>query len=267
MWRWSLNGVTAPLITAMVLTFNEEENIARALESLRWVDKILVIDSGSTDRTLEIVQHFDNAKIYFRAFTTFAEQCNFGLTLVDTPWVISIDADYVFPVQAEKVIRNAIVATSASGFSLPFRYAIYGKVVRGSILPPRTVLYRKTQAHYLDDGHGHRVMVAGDVENMAFNIIHDDRKPLKRWLESQTKYAAIEAEKLLTMPSAQLQLPDKIRKCIVLAPVLVFLLVYVFRGGFLSGWHGLFYALQRFYAELLLAINIVDRKIRAGCQK
>ena len=86
-----------PLLTAMVITYNEEENIARTLESIRWVDQILVIDSGSTDKTLEIISRYPQARIVTRTFTTFAEQCNFGLGHVDTEWVLSIDADYIFP--------------------------------------------------------------------------------------------------------------------------------------------------------------------------
>src|SRR5262249_34070739 len=82
-------------ITALVLTYNEEDNIGRTLAALRWVPRILVIDSGSDDRTLEIVGGFPQAEVVTRHFDSFAGQCNFGLSLVASPWVLSLDADYV----------------------------------------------------------------------------------------------------------------------------------------------------------------------------
>lgn len=254
------------LITALVITLNEQENIARTLDSIRWVDRIVVIDSGSTDDTLRILAGYPNATVAHRDFTTFAEQCNFGLDQVISPWVLSIDADYVFAPGAQQAMQQAIEGAAAgggaAGFAAEFHYAIHGKVVRGSILPPRTVLYRRESAHYEDDGHSHRVCIKGDVKMLPFRITHDDRKPLKRLLASQSSYATQEADKLLATPVTALSVPDRLRRLYLVAPLLVFLLVYIFRGGFLSGWHGLYYALQRFYAEFLLSLELIDRRLR-----
>jgi glycosyltransferase involved in cell wall biosynthesis len=251
-----------PLVTALVITYNEQDNIARTLDSVAWADRILVVDSGSTDSTLAVVGAYPNATVKCRSFTTFAEQCNFGLSQVTTPWVLSMDADYVFPGGAEHDIRAAMAGKRAAAFAAEFFYAIYGKVVRGSILPPRTLLYRKDAARYVDDGHGHRVVIEGPVARLPFRVVHDDRKPLARWLASQATYAAQEADKLLAATPGNLSLPDRLRKLLVVAPPVVFLLVYVVRGGFLSGWRGLYYALQRFYAELLLCLYLIDRRLR-----
>ena len=249
-------------ITALVITYNEQDNISRTLESIAWVDRIIVIDSGSTDNTLAMIAEYQNATVKQRPFTTFAQQCNFGLAQVDTPWVLSIDADYVFPAGAEQAIRQAISGNDNCAFTADFLYAIQGEVVRGSILPPRRVLYRKEVARYRDDGHGHRVVIDGAVGKLPFRVIHDDRKPLTRWLASQSIYAAQEADKLLAAAPGELGLPDRLRELVILAPLVVFLLVYVLRGGFLSGWRGLYYALQRLYAELLLSLYLIDRRLQ-----
>ena len=250
----------------MVITFNEQDNIARTLDSIHWADKIIVIDSGSTDDTLRIVAGYANATVVHRDFTTFAEQCNFGLEHVTSPWVLSIDADYVFPLDAGQAVRQAITEAgtgeTTAAYAVEFHYAIYGKVVKGSILPPRTVLYRRDCAQYEDDGHGHRVCINGEVKTLPFNVTHDDRKPLRRWLASQSTYAAQEADKICAMPFSTLSAPDKLRRLYVVAPLVVFMLVYIVRGGFLSGWHGLYYALQRLYAEFVLSLELIDRKLR-----
>lgn len=250
------------MLTALVLTYNERENIARTLDSIVWADKILVIDSGSEDETESIVRKYPQATVISRKFTTFAEQWNFGLDNVDTPWVLSIDADYDFPSKARELIRKAMASNDAVAYEADFAYAIYGKVVRGSILPPRTVLYRLDCARYWDDGHTQMVNIDGEVEKLAFEIVHDDRKPLSRWTLSQIRYAEQEADKLLAIPTKQLSFPDKLRRLYLVAPLAVFLLVYIFQGGFLSGWRGLFYALQRLFAELLLSLFLIDRKLR-----
>lgn len=253
-------------VTVMVITFNEEVNIGRTLDSLCWAPNVLVIDSYSTDRTLDIVTDHPNARVVQREFQDFADQCNFGLGQVQTPWVFSIDADYVLPEGSAQAVQAAIQG-SAAAYRVEFDYCVHGEPVRGSILPPRTVLYRRERAHYVNDGHGHRVVIDGPVGSLPIRIRHDDRKPLSRWLRSQVTYARQEAEKILAGPSAELGRNDRVRKAIVLAPVLVFLLVYVLRGGFLGGWRGLFYALQRCTAELLLSLFLIDAKLKSGSRE
>src|SRR5262245_58577618 len=81
-------------ITVLLLTYNEELNITRTLEAVRWAPRILIVDSGSTDATLDISRRYSQAEVVTRAFDGFAEQCNFGLTHIAAGWVLSMDADY-----------------------------------------------------------------------------------------------------------------------------------------------------------------------------
>src|SRR5215469_1156659 len=81
-------------ITPIVITFNEEANIARTLDRLTWARRIVVIDSGSTDATLEIIRSYPQVEVVHRPFDEFASQCNFGIAQVTTNWVLSLDADY-----------------------------------------------------------------------------------------------------------------------------------------------------------------------------
>src|SRR4051812_18013587 len=78
-------------ITPMILTFNEEENIARTICKLTWAREVLVVDSFSTDSTLAIARQFPNVQVRQRAFDSFAEQCNWGLAQIDSNWVLSLD--------------------------------------------------------------------------------------------------------------------------------------------------------------------------------
>lgn len=248
-------------ITALVLTCNEEQNIGRTLKCIAWVDRIVVVDSGSTDRTLQIIAESPQAEVFSRSFTTHGEQWNFGLGLVKTDWVLTLDADYQLPKKLEFVAAE-LLRGEFDGYYAGFSYLVYGRPIKGAILPPRLVLFRKDLGHYLDDGHTQLLKFGGKTGILPLAIEHDDRKPLSRWLESQVKYARLERDKLRRPGLERISLQDRIRTWMVLAPVLVFVIVYIVRGGFLSGWRGLFYALQRFYAELLLALLVLDDKLQ-----
>lgn len=248
-------------ITPLLLTYNEEPNIARCLERLTWAKRVLVIDSGSTDRTLEICSDFPNVEVIHRRFESFAGQCNFGLTHITSEWVLSMDADYRVPTDFPEVASG--LNSSATGFRFPFRYCIHGRPLRASLYPPRTVLYRKSAASYENDGHGHRVRIEGSVIDIDRQIDHDDRKPLSRWLGSQTKYAEQEAEKLLAEDHAG-GWPDRLRRMIWPAAPAAFLYTLFAKRMILDGWPGWFYVLQRTYAELLLSLAMLEKKLTAS---
>jgi glycosyltransferase involved in cell wall biosynthesis len=263
---YSSAGPAASLpLTALLLTWNEIANIGRTLAALHWLSDILVIDSGSTDGTLEVLAAYPNVRILYRAFDSFAEQCNFGLDRISSEWVLSLDADYGVPPELARSMPSLLERADRdklAGFSLPFRYCIDGQPLRGSLLPPRTCLYRTLSGRYRDEGHGHRVVIQGEVAPLPLPILHDDRKPLARWLASQQKYLRIEAANLLRTPSHRLSWVDRLRKHTPLSPLAAITFCLLLRGGLLDGRSGLIYALQRTYAELLLVLMLDEERKR-----
>jgi glycosyltransferase involved in cell wall biosynthesis len=247
-------------ITVLVLTHNEAPNIARCLSRLTWATTVLVVDSGSTDETLSVCAEFPNVRVAFRKFDSFASQCNFGLSLVTSEWVLSIDADYILCKEFEGTCRG--LSGNVDGYSMGFRYLVHGQPLRGSLYPPRTVLYRVKKARYEDIGHGHRVKIDGLTESADYIVDHDDRKSLARWLASQCRYAVREADHLTTASPASLKLADRVRLRIWPAVPAVLFYVLIWRRGLFDGWPGVFYAGQRAYAELLLSLELLDRKLR-----
>lgn len=156
----------SPSLTALLLTFNEAANIGRTLNALSWIPQVLVIDSGSTDGTLEILASRPNVRVLHRRFDSFAGQCNFGLDQIDSDWVLSLDADYGVPPELGRAMSGLLERADReglAGYTLPFRYCIDGRPLRGSLLPPRTCLYRTRQGRYHDEGHGHRIRLDGPV--------------------------------------------------------------------------------------------------------
>lgn len=249
----------------MIITFNEAENISRTLSAVAWVKEILVVDSGSTDETLKIVSGYSNARVVSRTFDSFAEQCNFGLSAVRTGWVLSLDADYELTPEIAAEIRALRPTPDVVGFNARFIYRVHGRKLRATLYPPRTVLYRAARGRYQNVGHSHRVVIDGNVRMLASSIFHDDRKPLARWISSQFTYASREADYLLSTPRSFLPFVDRLRLMSWPAPILVFFYTLIWNRCFLDGWPGWLYVLQRTFAEILIAIELIDRTLRAKC--
>ena len=247
-------------ITPLILTYNEAPNIHRTLEKLTWAKQILIIDSYSTDETLSILQSIPQVQLFQRKFDTFANQCNYGLKQITSEWVLSLDADYILTDELITQLENIPSDTQIDGYFVPFKYCVFGKPLRGTLLPPRQVLYRREKAIYTDDGHAHEVKVKGQSTMLSAYIHHDDRKSLSRWLWAQDRYMIIEAQKLRHTPLLELSFPDRLRQYKITAPILIFFYCLIIKGGIFDGWTGWYYALQRTLAEIILALRLMEEE-------
>src|SRR5689334_14982611 len=241
-------------ITPLILTYNEAPNIGRTLAALKWARDIVVVDSFSNDETLEIVSSFPQVRVFQRAFDTHRHQWEFGLwvTGIESEWVLALDADYVVTNEAVAELQTLRPDETTAAYRAQFAYCIHGKKLHSGIYPPVTVLYRREAASYVQDGHTQRIVVAGRVEELRSTLLHDDRKPLRRWLNSQARYAELETQKLLTTERAALGFRDRVRLWLVVVPLATLLYCLFVRGGIFDGWRGLYYALQRTFAELMI---------------
>lgn len=245
-------------ITPLILTYNEAPNIARSLQKLTWASRIVIIDSYSTDNTLDLVNAYPQVEVFQRKFDNHTAQWNHGLEQVNTNWVLSLDADYVLTDLLIEELKNISVSDAVDGYFASFQYCVFGKPLRGTILPPRQLLFRKSRAGYIDDGHTQLLEVQGKSEHLRETVLHDDRKTLSRWLWAQDRYMVIEAKKLLSTPDAELGVGDKIRKRKIIAPFIVLVYCLVLKGGLLDGWRGWYYAFQRMLAETLLSLKLIE---------
>jgi glycosyltransferase involved in cell wall biosynthesis len=248
-------------ITPLIITYNEAPNIRRTLDRLAWARRIVLIDSGSTDETVAIARSFSQVEVIEHPFGDFASQCNFGLAQVATPWVLSLDADYELSDTLVHELGSLDPPPEASGYRARFVYRIRGRPLRGSLYPPRTVLYRKNLAKYHNEGHGHRVSVDGRIADLAGVIFHDDRKPLARWFASQQRYAREETEYLLDAPDGALSRADRLRRLGWPLPLGILFYTLIAKGCLLDGWAGWYYALQRLVVESLIALELLERRL------
>ena len=250
-------------LTALILTYNEAENIERTLSGLSWVPQIVIVDSFSSDGTVERARAVHpNVQIVQRRFDTHGSQWNFGLAQIRTPWVLALDADYQVTLGFETEVSKLEPNAEVRGYEVEFGYCIFGRPLRATLYPPHVVLFRKDQGRYVDEGHTQVLRLAGNVQRLNSRILHDDRKPLSRWIAAQDRYSILEARHLLATPAKQLSTPDRLRKRIVFAPFAVFFYLLFGKGLILDGWHGWYYVFQRAIAEMLLSLRLLTERER-----
>ena len=242
-------------ITPLILTYNEAPNIARSLGALSWARDIVVVDSFSDDKTTEIAKSFPRVRVFQRAFDCHRNQWEFGLrdTAIATPWVLALDADYVLSDELVAELKNLRPKAETAGYRVNFVYCIKGKRLRSGIYPPVTILYRRANATYVQDGHTQRIALDGVIEDLRAPVFHDDRKSLKRWFNSQSKYTELEAQKLRAADPAELGFADRLRRWRIIVPPVMLIYCLIVRGGILDGWAGFYYAFQRAMAEAMLS--------------
>ncbi len=203
-------------------------------------------------------------RVFQRPFDNHAAQWNHAITQtgIATPWVLALDADYVATPAFVAELARCDLDGATAGYRCRFVYCVEGTPLRGALYPPVIALFRRVGARYVQDGHTQRLHIDGPVGAIASPLLHDDRKPLDRWIGAQARYARLEAAKLAATPWRELPFSGRVRRLIVVAPVLVPLHCLIVKGGILHGRAGVYYALQRGVAETLIALNLLARALR-----
>lgn len=252
-------------VTPVVLTFNEEPNIGRTLESLHPFGRVVVVDSGSTDRTEEISRSFPNVAWFVRPWSGFRDQWTFALheTGVATPFVLALDADMSVTPALAREIGQLVGSSAVDGGVIGFEYRIAGVPLAGSLYPPQLRLLRRTLARAGESGHAHLLEVDGRVEPLRNRLVHDDRKPLEAFVRAQVGYSAREHARLAGSGGRYRGLADRLRSRFPFTPLAVWLLAWLRAGGPFRGAAARRYALERLIYEALLRWRVEDRVLEA----
>jgi glycosyltransferase involved in cell wall biosynthesis len=247
-------------ITPLILTYNEAANLERTLERLTWARQILVVDSLSTDETLQIASGFPQVTVVQRRFDEHASQWNFGLGLCQSDWVLALDADHVLSEGMVAELQAWEPEPDVTAYFSRFVYCVHGHALRGSLYPPRAVLFRPDRCRFYQDGHTQALRVEGRTGWLHNIIFHDDRKPLAHWIAAQDRYAALEIDKLTKSGIADLTIQDRIRRGIFFAPAVVFFYTLFGKCLLFDGWDGWYYTFQRTLVELLISLRLFEAR-------
>lgn len=251
-------------ITPVILTFNEAPNISRVLDRLSWAKDIVIVDSGSQDGTQEIISRYPNTRIFERIFDNHADQWNFGLleTGIQGEWILALDADHIPTEELIREVSTLAPGEEDSGFRIAFDYCVLGRPLRASLYPPLVSIYRRERAHYVQQGHTQRVVVKGTVRSLQSHMLHDDRKPFRRWIESQNRYMRLEAALIRQASWGDLSWSNRLRKLVLPAPFVAFLWCFLVKRTIFDGVPGIYYTAQRTVAECILSLHLVVQLFR-----
>lgn len=251
-------------VTPLVLTYDEAPNLARLLDSLAWAERVVVLDSGSTDETAAIAGRYRNVSLFTRPFDGFKGQTEHGLghTGITAEYVLALDADMAVTPALLAEIEGPFLAGGHAGGLLPFEYRIFGRPLLGSLLAPQLRLFRRAEVRVMQAGHGHTFAVGGSVYRFAAPLVHDDRKSVERWATSQIGYSRHEQDCMARAPGTSFK--DRLRRT-GLMPLAAGAAAYARAGGPLRGRAALCYAYERVVFECLLAMRLIgEGSERAG---
>jgi glycosyltransferase involved in cell wall biosynthesis len=239
-----------PKLTVIIPCKDEEHNIARCIESARQVaDEILVADSGSTDRTLEIIREMGAVRLIEREYVNSADFKNWAIGHAACPWVLICDADERIPPDlADEIRRTLCAAPACDGYRIRFRTYFLGRKLRYSGMQSVTSvrLFRKEVARYSRMRvHADVVVETGKVGRLTGRFDHFTCQCLNRYTQTQNRYTTW----------SSLDMHEKGRRTSVLGvlfrPPIRFLQFYVLRRGFLDGAAGLLVCLFTAYYTFL----------------
>jgi len=223
-------------ISAAVICLNEEQHIGRCLESLAWCEQIVVVDSGSTDRTVEIVNRFPNTELHVRPFDDFMNQKNHALSLCRNEWVVSLDADEVLTSESVEEIQS--LAFDKAGYYIGRRAFIGDREIRFGTWSPdyQLRIFRKSRARWGGTNPHESVQTDGHVGFLKSRMLHFSYETYDEFVVRNTKYAHMMVDHLVRQG----------RTTYAAEPYLHcvgnFIKAYLLRGGFLDGAAGFFLA-------------------------
>lgn len=271
------------MISILILTLNEEENLPGCMRSVAWSDDIVVLDSFSTDRTMDVAKAA-GARVVQRRFDDFASQRNYALDHVEFKyrWVFHLDADERFtePLRAECV--QAVAVDSYSGFMVPSKLVFLGRWLKHAGCYPnyQMRLVKPGEARFIQHGHGQRETDArrglGSLREPYLHL--NFSKGFSDWLDKHNRYSTHEAaESLKSVASGQWSLAGCLKELmrrldpvvrrralkelsfrLPCRPLLRFLYMYILRLGFLDGLPGYHYCRLLSIYEYMIVLKMKE---------
>lgn len=276
-------------VAVVALTHNEEANIERCVQSVAgWAAQVFVVDSFSTDRTVEIARSL-GADVHQRTFTGFADQRNWALDHLpfSCDWLLFLDADEWVSEPLKGEVRDRITAPGrAAGYHIPRRHRFMGRWLRfGGLYPTMQLrLFRRGRVRCEDRLVDEHFVVDGPTDTLRQDLLTEDQKGIAAWIDRHNLYARLEARELLRADHGGPRLAARLsgtqaerkrwvrerlwnRLPLFTRPFALFFYRYVLRLGFLDGAAGLVYhVLESFWYRLLIDLNYRELSRRPASQ-
>jgi (heptosyl)LPS beta-1,4-glucosyltransferase len=228
-------------IAAVIITKDEEKNIAACLESVRWADERIVVDAESRDRTVELARQHA-AQVHVRPWPGYGPQKNFGMEQAGSEWILIVDADErITPALREEIqaVLKAGPSCEIAGFEIPRRNFFYGRWIRGGGIYPdyQLRLFRKAAGRYDETQLHENLRLRGRIERLQHPMDHDSMPTIRTHVRKMMRYTTLGAQEKLKNRSTvtAMEIAGHHFGTIVKT--------YVLRKGYRDGVHGVIVAL------------------------
>jgi len=223
-------------LTALLITFNEEERIRNVLENISFADEIIVVDSFSTDRTVEIINKFKNVKLIQRAFKNFTDQRKFAISKAKYKWILFIDADEMISEDLKEEIQiNLENPGDTVAFGVRRNFYFKDQLIRFSGYQTHIVyrIFQKDHCYFDEQKKVHETLITnGKTKNFKNKLDHFSYTDEQSFRKKLKRYAQLRAEELLEKNKVPNAFHFHIK------PLYRFVNQYVMRLGFLDGSKG-----------------------------
>lgn len=235
------------MLTGIVLTHNEEKNITRCLESLKFCDQILVVDDNSTDKTVQLAKKLGATVVSHPLDDNFAAQRNWAISQANTPWVLFVDADEVVSVKLAEEITSALKKIEYKGFLIPRTDYMWGKKLsHGDVGGVRLLRLARRGAGEWHGAVHEQWQIEGKVGVLRHALTHYPHPTMVEFLQEINRYSSIRAQ----------ELHDSGQRAnlfqIIIYPIIKFKYLYFLKLGLLDGTAGFVHAMtMAFYSFLV----------------
>jgi glycosyltransferase involved in cell wall biosynthesis len=247
-------------LSVAVVVLNEEERLRACLESVVWADELVVVDAGSSDKTVAIAREFTD-RVLFRAWDGYGAQKNFALGQCREDWVLSLDADErvsdTLREEIQTILRGGV---GEVGFYLPRRNMFQGRWVRhGGLYPDWQLrLFRSGRGAFVERAVHESVRVDGPTGRLRAPLVHESYRSIGDAVARLNRYSDLAASELASVGRGG-SLVD-----LLVRPVWRFVSMYLLRAGFLDGWRGLVLAGLHAHYVFLRAAKVRERRWGRG---
>ncbi|OGQ56336.1 MAG: hypothetical protein A3J24_07765 [Deltaproteobacteria bacterium RIFCSPLOWO2_02_FULL_53_8] len=233
-------------ISVTIICLNEEANIRDCLESVRWADEIIVSDSGSTDKTIEICRQY-GAVISSDAWLGFGAQKNLCASRARYDWILNVDSDERVTPELSNEIRQAVASGSKAGYYIPRKNSFGGHHVRHCGWWPdyNLRLYKKDSGRWVERRVHEAVKLTGEAGYLKSPLEHNTYKDVSDYLQRMQRYSTLAAEEMQAA-GRKASISD-----LLFRPFFTFFKMYIIKLGFLDGRLGII--LSTLYASYTLA--------------
>ena len=250
-------------VSAVLITYNEEAIIGETLSRLWWCDEIVIIDSGSSDKTVEICRE-NGCDVYTRKFTGFGEQKRFGVSKAKNNWILCLDADEVLTDPLIDEIRNELSQPllSFDAFTMPRNLVFMNRIFRHGKESGSSIirLFNRTRGNWTNEVVHEKVEVTGAVKALSGKILHYSYHDYSQFLSKINLYSSLGARKMADRNRSK----NKI--VVALALPFNFFRYYIIDRNFMNGYRGFAWAVLNTCYHFLkyLKLDEIKQKQAAG---